>query len=138
MFVLSLSVFPRNAFPLWSNVCGQGKELTQEWNIKKVLHLNRLWPYLQALDWAGRACQGETLQFTMKFLKLRNNFFNIGPRPEMLTKDKHFSLLRKFENNFKRVLKHWSVKVIKSSNREAAYITLFFIVVENLLSSHCP
>jgi hypothetical protein len=44
------------------------------------IHLGRLRPYLNILDWAGMACQGHTLQLIMKIRKLRTKkYYNIGP-----------------------------------------------------------
>ncbi len=56
MFVISQSVCPWQAFPAQFNVCGQGQGLR---------------PYLQTLDQAGEACQGQTLQLITKIRKLR-------------------------------------------------------------------
>ena len=46
-----------------------------------MLHSGKLWPYLQTLDQAGKACQGQTHQLIKRIRKLRTKkFYNIGPR----------------------------------------------------------
>jgi hypothetical protein len=52
---------PRQAFPNMSNVWGKAKEPILKGSTGMVLHLDRLWPYSQILDWAGKACQGKRL-----------------------------------------------------------------------------
>jgi hypothetical protein len=48
------------------------------------------WPCPQTLDWAGKACQGQTLKLNKKIY--------IGPRQERLAKDKRSSLLKTLKN----------------------------------------
>ncbi len=55
------NVCPLQAFPLWSNVRGQGKEPTLERSTLKALRLGKLLRYPQTLDQAGNACQGQIL-----------------------------------------------------------------------------
>jgi hypothetical protein len=51
-----------------------------DWSTLKVPHLDRLQPYLQTLDQAGKVCQGQTLQLITKVRKLwTKKFYNIGP-----------------------------------------------------------
>jgi hypothetical protein len=35
-----------------------------------MIHLGRLWPYLQKFHLAGKACQGQTLQLIMEIRKI--------------------------------------------------------------------
>jgi len=58
-------------FPAKSDVCGPGHEPTSELSTLRVLHLGRLQNYLQTLDSAGKACQGQTLLLVTKNRKLR-------------------------------------------------------------------
>ncbi len=66
IFVISQTVRPWQAFPVQSNVCGQGQGPTLEWSTSKVVHL-------------GRLCLTHKHQ----------------TRLERLSRDKHSSLLRK-------------------------------------------
>ncbi len=58
-------------FPPSANVCGLGQEPTPDWTAWKVLHSGKLWPYVQTLDKAGKACQVQTLHFIMSIRKLQ-------------------------------------------------------------------
>ena len=43
-----------------------------------VIHLGRLWPYLQAIDEAGKASQGETLELITEIRILRPQYVIAG------------------------------------------------------------
>jgi len=60
------------AFPANSNVCGEGMEPTLEWSTFQVLYYSvGSWHYPQALDFAGKAWQGQTLLLITNIRKLR-------------------------------------------------------------------
>ncbi len=51
-----------------------------------MFYSGRLRPYLQTLDEAGKACQGETLKLNTETLKYaRNKFYDTGPRFHILS-----------------------------------------------------
>jgi hypothetical protein len=59
---------------------GKARNLSYVGAPKKVLYLGRPQPYPQALDWAGKAYQGQTLELIMKIKKNgRKKFYSIGP-----------------------------------------------------------
>ncbi len=53
--------------PFQPSVYGLSQESTTEWSTCKA----GLWPYSQTLDYAGKACQGKTLQLIAKIPKLK-------------------------------------------------------------------
>ncbi len=59
IFVIRQSVCLCQAFPVQSDVCQQSQEPTYELSARKVLHLDRLWPYQQTLDQAGKECHNK-------------------------------------------------------------------------------
>ncbi len=47
-----------------------------------MLHLSSIWPYLQTLDQAGKACQGQNIQLITHIDKVsRKKFYKLGPGP---------------------------------------------------------
>jgi len=70
------------------------RKLSQMWWIRpgtypRVKHSARLWPYLQTIDQAGKACQGQMLILLRNYGRMK--FWNIGPSFDPQIKNKrHF------------------------------------------------
>ncbi len=80
IFVISQSVSPWQAFPAQSNVLLVRPGGFPRVENLKGASLGQAMPYLQILDQAGKACQGQTLQLITEIRKLRpKKFYNIGP-----------------------------------------------------------
>ncbi len=93
-------------------------EPTLEWSTwKKVLHLGRLWSYLQALCYAWNACQGQTLQLIMKIRKLRTKkFYKIVPRCDAIKRFRRhwcFGKINKIGFGFLTLFVHFELTSFK-------------------------
>ncbi len=86
----------------------------------------KLQPYLQALDYAGKACQKQTHYLIMNIRKLKpqQKFYSISLRLNWLTDEKHSSLvLCNYNDNEKKFYKIDSRRTHRTTSNHTYEIT---------------